>query len=807
IVFSIAVFFFAANPVHAGARDITKTTLDNGLTVILEEDRSAPVVAFQMWVRVGSADEAKGEEGLAHVFEHMLFKGTGKRGVGEIAKEIEASGGSINAYTSYDNTVYHLAVGSRFFSTGLDIISDAIQHSSFDPDELRKELDVVLEELRMNEDSPERKLYKSVFSTAFSTHPYKRPVIGYEETVRGVAREKVLDFFSRWYIPNNMTLVVAGDFNKDQALKDIKESFRDFEKRPDLHKERPAEPVQASLKTSSLGQPITTTHMALAFHIPGLKSEDTYALDVIAGILGDGVTSRLYKSLKVESDLVHGVSAYAMSPKDPGLFFITATLDSGNVNKTIEKIVSELEKLSSEGPSARELEKIKLSLESDFVYSRETMEGKAEQLGYYETVSGDLAYEEKYIEGLRKVAEDYVKGVVKKYFTPENMTISAIVPEREIGLISSGSLNKTVKDAEDAARKAFPELKERETLKKVKLENGVTLIVKEDHSNPTVAFYATFPGGLRFETPGTNGMSNFISKMLMRGTTRRTREELASEIEDMSGGVLGFSGWNSTGVSAKFLSRFFERGLDIFADVIENPSFPGPEIEKLRKDVLAAIKREEDYLPGYTFKLVYKELFRKHPYGMPINGTEKTVKDFKSADLKNLYERLFAPERMVLSIVGDVNADYTIEKAAAAFKDFKARKKEGLPELTEEKPPAAVIKTGKKKEKEQANIAIGFIGPRILDRDFYALTVLDEVLSSQGGRLFIELRDRQSLAYAVSAFIRPGVEPGLFGIYIGCEPSKKERAIEGILRELKKTTEEKVTEEELKRAKNSLVGG
>ena len=186
-----------------------RTSLDNGLTVLLFESHAAPVVAFQAWVGVGSADETPEVAGIAHVFEHMLFKGTKRRGVGQIAQEIEAAGGDINAWTSFDQTVYHLVLASRYFDTGLDILADAVQSSSFDPHELERELKVVLEEIKQGEDAPSRVVTQALFSNAYAKHPYRRPVIGNEGTVRKLTREKLLDFFARWYVPSNITLVVV----------------------------------------------------------------------------------------------------------------------------------------------------------------------------------------------------------------------------------------------------------------------------------------------------------------------------------------------------------------------------------------------------------------------------------------------------------------------------------------------------------------------------------------------------------------------------------------------------------------------
>ncbi|MFZ3073118.1 MAG: insulinase family protein, partial [Thermodesulfobacteriota bacterium] len=393
------------------------------------------------------------------------------------------------------------------------------------------------------------------------------------------------------------------------------------------------------------------------------------------------------------------------------------------------------------------------------------MDGKANQLGYYESSAGDLSYEKKYLAGIRGVEKDDVQAVLKRYLNKINMTIVAVAPESDKSALKEKTLNKAVTKAWDKELKQTKK-DAGDGITKRKLDNGITVIVKEDRSNPTVAMYAAFPGGLRFETKDTNGIGNFTAAMLTYGTKKMKREELADEIEGMAGGISGFSGRNSSGVQANFLSRFFDKGLSIFADVIQNPVFPEDEIEKLRKDVLAAIKKEEDYLPGYTFKLLYRELYKKHPYGMTVSGTPEVVGALKKEDLARHYETIFVPSRMILTIVGDVSADYAIEKIKDAFTGFD-RKAKPMPELAIEAPLRGVISTGEYKDKAQTNIGMGFTGPTALSKDIYATEVLTEILSGQGGRLFIELRDKKSLAYALSAFARPGVEPGTFGVYIG----------------------------------------
>ena len=808
VVFVFTLYSLLITPYCLYAEPI-KTTLENGTTVILDENHSAPVAAFQMWVRVGAADEEENIAGIAHVFEHMLFKGTARRKVGEIAKEIDAAGGHINAFTSLDHTVYHLVIASRYFDKGLDIISDVIQHSSFDPDELAKETEVVLEELKMGEDDPGRKLYLKLLNTAYTVHPYKKPVIGFRNTVKGLKREDILNFFRKWYIPNNMTLVIAGDFDSSRALSEIKKSFKDFKSAADPHRERPSEPGQKELKGFVLTDDIKEARMGLAFHIPELTHPDIYAIDALALILGQGESSRLYQRLKGKETIVNSISSYAMTPREPGIFFITAALEAQNSKKSIEGILDEIYRIKYHNVSNVELEKAKLNLESEFIYSRETMEGSARQLGYFETSAGGIDYEKRYLEGISKITQADIQRAAEKYLNISNMTTGLLAPNTEKGTITADAILKSVQGATSKAEAGYRKVTSEEKGKahepvKVKLDNNITLIIKEDHTNPVVAVHAAFPGGVRLEDEKTNGLSNFVAKMLTKGTKKRTALEIAKEIEGMAGGIDGFSGRNSTGISGKFLSRFFDKGFEILSDCLQNPSFPEDEIEKTRREILASIKSQEDYLPGYTFQIFSETLFEKHPYRMNTLGTEKLIKGYKRDDLLKFYETLIHPEAMVISVAGDIDAETVIERVNELFKFNRRVKPMQIP--PSEKRQTSIKKKEIYKEKQQTHIAIGFLGTTISADDRYPLQVLSSILSGQGGRLFIELRDKKSLAYSVTTVQRDGVEPGFYAVYIGTSPEKTDEAVSGILNELKKVINAGVTDEEVERAKGEIIG-
>src|SRR5262245_21716272 len=282
-----------------------KATLKNGLKVIVEENHASRVVAAQVWVSVGSADETPVDAGLAHVHEHMLFKGTAKRKVGEIASDVEGAGGDINAWTSFDQTVYNVTIASRELDVALDILADAVQHSTFDAAELSKELEVVLEELRRGNDTPSRVASEMLFRTCYQVHPYFRPVIGYVDTVSAFTRDQILSFYKRWYHPDNMCLVVVGDVKADDV---VKQAEALFELRPNDEAKakqapRAAEPKQRSLRVVKKAQDIQETHLSFAWHGTPLRHADTAALDVLSILLGSGESSRLFRRIKREKEM------------------------------------------------------------------------------------------------------------------------------------------------------------------------------------------------------------------------------------------------------------------------------------------------------------------------------------------------------------------------------------------------------------------------------------------------------------------------------------------------------------------------
>ncbi len=783
---------------------INTFTLDNGMQVLLEENHAAKVVSFQALVKVGSSNETADEAGICHVIEHMLFKGTPTRPTGTIARDVEAAGGDINAYTSIDQTVYYINMATRFADKGLAILADAVMNPLFDAVELEREAEVILEEIRREQDNPARMSLEHLFEEAFKVHTYGRPIIGYPHTVKAFTREKLLDFHRRWYAPKNIAFIAVGDFKTEQMLKRIKEHFADFTGMAAPLSEIPGEPPHKSPGLMIKEMNIHSTYLTLGFNIPQISHPDVPALDILAHIVGGSESSRLEQEIKEKKRLVHNIYSFAFTPKHPGLWVVGATLDDKNSSSAIEALQKELQKLKEEPVTSEELLRAKLNIRSNEIYDKETVGGQAGKIASFLATAGSHEFEARYYQMIADVNAENIREVARKYIKPENCSLSLIVPNGSKWV----SKQAEIKSAITAPLKAPIIIKEStlESVQRIKLKNGATMIVIENHHLPVISIYAASLGGTRFESSRTNGISELMSRTMTKGTSSRSAVKIAKDIEGIAGHIDAFSGRNSCGLRCEFLSEHLRDGFEIFADVLTNPSFTSSEVTKERSVLLKAIKDQEDALSSLAFATFLKALFPKHPYGLRQLGTKKSVRTLTAEMLKRFHKNIMRAENMVISIAGDVNP-HEAESLANELLCNMPRGRTKLPKLKSDKLPTKPVKKElTRREKQQAHIVIGFQGSRFQNPDRYALTVLNNILSGQGGRLFRELRDKMSLAYSVNSVAQEGIEPGYFAVYIGTEPTKVDRAVKGILAELEAIRTNLVDEDELARSKQYLVG-
>ena len=786
-----------------------KDTLDNGLTLLVKEVPGAKVVTVQIWVKAGSIYEGASEGGITHLIEHMIFKGTKNRGPGDVAAAIEGKGGQINAYTSFEYTVYHATLPARDWETALEVLTDAIRNSVFDKGELEREKKVVLEEVGMRNDRPEVTFFEAMMKNSYTIHPYRLPVIGTKESVSSFSRKNILDYMAKHYQPNNFTVVVVGDVHYEPVINKVTEVFADLPNQNVEAQEVPEEPIVNGARLFTLEDSVNQSQMAMVFPIPAFDDPDTPVLDVLSGIIGQGDTSRLYEHLRNEKELVYTIHASAFTPKYPGLLEITATLDQSKIKDAFLSALTEIFKLKYVAVDEQELERIKHSLESDFVFNLEKVEGQARVLGSFEALAGDPR-EDEYLEKIRAVSLDDIKRVAQKYCDGHRLIAGYLTPKGANINLSTEELVQITKQAEKAAKDSIPSSLVPSYLGNVhrfKLVNGITLLVREEPQVPTVAFQAVFPGGQMGETVDTNGAFAFISDLLPKSTKTLSARALSLKIADMAGDISGFNGKNTFGLKAAFLSRFFDDGIELFRDILMNPAFDPEESRKIFPERLAALKHQKDSLTAIAFIEFNKILFQKHPYALNSLGSEKSIANLNADNLHKLYNRHAQPDSLVLAIAGDVKAKAVYEKVNSLFGSWQ---KSGLgleqKDIVAPALPPTPNLTTLARDKEQVHIIIGFLGSTLTSPDRFALEVVDTVLSGQSGRLFMQLRDKQSLAYSLSSFNLLGLDTGSFGIYIGTSPDKEKEAIASVWQELNKIRSTTISKEELDKAKNLLLG-
>ena len=787
------------------AGDLVSFTLPNGLHVLVREDHFAPVVALQAWVKVGAADEHDPEAGVAHVHEHMLFKGTARRGVGQIAAEVESSGGQINAFTTSDHTVYHLVLAGRHFATGVDILADALRNSTFDADELARELKVVLEEWKRSEDMPVSRGYSELFRLAFRAHPYGRPVIGWRETIESLDQARVLDFFHRWYLPNNVVLVVVGDVTADAVRERVTAAFGDWRPTTLAPRSRPVEPPQLELRTAAVAMPVQEHQLLVSFRIPSAHDPDAVPLDLLAYILAGGESTRLVMLLEAQKELANSVSAFAYTPQDPGLFVLLASLERRKIQEASREMLTALARTRLELVGRAELARARSNLESEFVYRKETMQGQARLLGYSQCVFEDPHYENRYLAELAAATREDIQRVAATYLRPENLSAVLVGPEAESLLPGVDALREPWHGPSTAAPPATrSRSKPRPALHTRTLPNGVRLIVKEHHAAPLVALRAATLGGLLLERPERNGVNNFLAGLVTRGSRHHNRESLGRAVESLAGSLEGFSGRNSFGLRGQFLSRSLEEGTELFLEVLRHPTFPADEVEKRRREILIDLSHRDDDPAQRAVELFYAGHFPEHPYGMPVLGRRTSVRALTRAALAAYHRRLLAPGRLVVSAVGDLDAKWLLDRLEAGLVDLPAPR--SLPRPLPIPSPTRIRRIVRHLDRQQAHFVLGVRGARAVDADRAPLKVIEAILSRQGGRLFLELRDRRGLAYSVSAFASEGVDPGVFGVYFACAPDTVDEAVGGVLAELARLRDEEVSDAEVAEAKKYLLG-
>ncbi|MEP6603680.1 MAG: pitrilysin family protein [Spartobacteria bacterium] len=766
-----------------------KWVLPDGLTIIVQEDHSAPVASVQAWCSTGSVneDERLGA-GLSHILEHMLFKGTKTRSTNAIAQKIQDVGGYINAYTSFDRTVYWIDVPKAGVETALDVLSDAVINSTLPPAEYVKEQEVIRREFAMGFDDPDRMVSQLLFATAYQKHPYRLPVIGQMEVYNQLTQEQVMQYYKSRYVPNNLTFVVVGDVDPAKIRQQLTDFFKAYPEKSLKPVYIPAEPPQLGRREVHNEFPTELTRVAMAWHIPEITHPDVPALDLLSTILGEGRSSRLYRKVREESGLAFSVSAFSYTPGDPGLLGIDATVEPQKREAAQQLILKIVDEVKQAGVTGEELNKAKKTLLKHQLGSLTTMRGQASDIGSNWLLTRNLNFSRDYLQAIQKVTVEDIKRVAAGYLTEQNFTVVSLNPKGSQLAANAGA--KPIVAGE---------------IKKFELANGLRVLVREDARLPLVAITAVFRGGLLAETAETNGITRLTAKSLLKGTKTRTAEQIANQIEAVGGSISSDAGNNSFAISVDITKPDLKNGVELFADVLLNATMPEQVVAREKEVQVAGIKQEEEQLTTVARNILREALFAKHPYSLRSNGSVDSVQRLNQKQLIEFRDRYVVGKNGVISIFGNVNAaevKQLFEKALATMKPGEL----ALQNAPVSAPIGQIATVESRREKAQSVIMVGYRGSDVYSKDRHALELIDEASSDIGSRFFERIREQMGLAYFVGATQVQGLVPGLFAFYLGTSPEKVEPVKAALLDEIHKLATEGLTNEEVLRAKKKLIG-
>ncbi len=794
-----------------------KYQLKNGLNVLLLESHKSPVVSVQMWVKTGSADEQKGIEGISHFIEHLVFKGTPKYKVGEIAAAVEGSGGELNAYTSFDQTVFYVTISRQFTETALDVISQMMGFPEFDPTEVNNEREVVIEEIKRGLDNPGRKSSQLLFSSLYKKHPYGKPVIGYESIIKKVSVKKIKEYFQSRYVPENMFLVVAGNFESKKMKSQVEEYFGQFKNYKLKKSKRIKEPKQVENRIKVETTEFKSTTGYISWKVPSIDHKDIAALEVMSMILGSGDSSRLVHNLRIENTVVNSVGAFIYPMQDQGILGISYQLEKDKLEIALEKIQQEIRRLIEEPPSADEMQIALTNLASHEIYSLETVDNIARKAGSYEFYMNDFDYFKKYLKQVNQLKPVDIQKVAKKYFTQKGLTLTLMTDgdkkhsEKLLKKFVSQwtNLKFKVKKENTSFKPKKLQLpksgtKSKIEVEKIKLSNGLHVYLTPQKDTPVVSVKSAFMGGLRTEPDGKGGLVELLSRVWLSETKTKSEFEINQKIDQLAGSLSPYSGRNTIGLTADYLQMFEPEMSELFFDVLGQPRFPVEAIEREKLMMLNQLKKRKDNPAQLAMLQLMQKMYEGHPYAKDLMGTEESIQRINQADLVNIYQKMVQTSNAHVCIVGDYKHDLWLKKLDRLNhvipKGQRHKDQFNLPKLNQD------IELYQFADKEQSHVVVAYPSINICSPKRFALDIISSILSGQGGRLFVELRDKNSLAYTVSPIQMNGIEGGHFGAYIGCSPDKVKKAIEMINIEFMKLVDKPLTKDELDRAKKYLIG-
>lgn len=841
---AIAFFcLFSITSITASAADrpydFQKKVLDNGLTVISLEDHSCPIVAVQVWYHVGSKNEDPERQGFAHMFEHMMFRGTDMLGPEQHFESIRKTGGNCNAYTAFDNTTYINELPSNQLELALWLEAERMAFLKIDEESFHKERAVVEEERRMGSlNSPYGTVPEKILPVLFKKHPYKWTPIGSIPHLRAATIDELQRFWDTYYVPANATLVVVGDVNHADVQAHARKYFGWLPKMPAAPKVAIKEPPQTEPRQITIPEkkgpaPV----LGLLYRGVPQGHEDALPLEMLMSIVGSGESSRLHKDMVKEKEIAQFVVAGAFSFEDDGLAGAGAIIMPwGNRPKVVEALRAHIDKVRTEPVTQRELDKVKNQLLKQEVTNALTVGNKAQLIGQYEVLEGGAEKANQRLARIRAVTPDDLLRVAKTYLTSDRETSVTVQPE--LGSMLKSLLGGKSSEVDEGATPVPPPTENRiakrgglrsdlvrpanfpqqppsaELLAAVPkfsteeftLSNGLRVMVVPNHELPYVSLLlGIVNAGWTEEKPGT---VNLAGDMITKGSANHTAAELAEELEFNAVSLGGGASIDVASVFAEGVTDKFDLAMKLLAEVVRTPTFPEKELEILRQQTLLGLMVQAKTPEYAADRQLRQQLFGSHPYSRTASGEPADVQAIKTDDLKKWWGTYVRPDTSVLYIAGDVEPAAARKLAEEVFGDWKAsgeKPKTALAEIP--KSGTTHIYLVDRPGSVQSQIRIGAHGITRTDPDYFPTLVLSQIFGgSFSSRLNKAIRVEKGLTYGAGGGWRAQRFAGTFNISTFTKNPTTGETVELILREIKRMESVPPEVEEVESAKSYIVG-
>ncbi|MCR4395643.1 MAG: insulinase family protein [Candidatus Saccharicenans sp.] len=736
-----------------------KHVLSNGLTVILHEDHKAPIVAFNVWYHVGSKNEKPGKTGFAHLFEHLMFNGS-EHYNDDFFKALQQFGTTdINGTTNEDRTNYFETVPVSALDLVLWLESDRMGHlkGAIDQAKLDEQRGVVQNELRQYANEPysiaEELLAKALFPAG---HPYSWTVGGSIEDLDRASLQDVQDWFSSYYGPNNAVVVIAGDINPREVLEKVKKYFGSISPLPPVARHTAWVARRSGEQRQKVEDRVSQARIYLAWNIPQWGTAEADYLDLASSILGQGKNSRLYKRLVYEEQIASSISAYVDLREIAGIFFITADARPGvALDKLEQAIKEELARFLKDGPEPGELQRVRTGYLTDFIRGIEKIggfSGKCDILARSQVFGGRPDYYQENLKHVREATPEIIKETAKKWLA-DGVYVLEIHPYPQLSAEKT-DVDRSRRPEPSAAPPArFPQVQ------KASLSNGLKIILAERHTIPYVRLGLMVDAGYAADQLALPGTAYFAMQMLDEGTARRSSLQISEELALLGAELQASSALDFSYVSLGVLKENLDPALDIYADVILNPSFPQADFQRLQKIQIARIQQEKFAPTTLAIRVLPKLIFGQgHAYGNPLTGSgyEETVLKIKREDLIKFHKTWFKPNHSTLVVTGDVTMAEIKPRLEKIFKDWQPgdMPRKNLDRVSPRPRPAVYLID--KPGAPQSMVMAGLPVPSPADPDDLAMDLVNYIFGGDFvSRINMNIREEKHWSYGAFSVILP----------------------------------------------------